>query len=360
MGLANIAGVFSRYFVVGFFLPAFFALVALSQTVSEAFLPPVYLHAGAGAQIAILGGAALPVGLLLLGLHYRVLRLYEGYPLAEHSSLHGVKQIHDALLSVQRWRFRRAMRHCDYNRLDEVGPFDAAWKLDRRFPHDLGHPNDETLLLPTAFGNAVRAFERHSFLRWHLNGIGVWPHVENLLTSQEAQVLADAQGDVAFFINSSLVAVLSALALVIDMVEDTGAPSPVVVLVPVAVTVLAYGAAIGAAANWGEVVRASIDLHRHELYEKLGLRPPRDFKEERQIAWHVNRTLLVGLHLPDEYAAVVREGRDIGVDANDHANLIPPSQLDASTAPAPPVNSGSPRSAGLIATLVNQLGRRSR
>jgi hypothetical protein len=48
------------------------------------------------------------------------------------------------------------------------------------------------------------------------------------------------------------------------------------------VTAVAYSAAIGAAVRWSSAVRASIDLHRREVYENLSVRPPTTFADERQ------------------------------------------------------------------------------
>ncbi len=70
-----------------------------------------------------------------------------------------------------------------------------------------------------------RAFERHSFLRWYLDSIAVWPHIELLLSNDEFQTLSDAKSDVAFFINVSLVSLLSAALLAFDMVVYRSAPS---------------------------------------------------------------------------------------------------------------------------------------
>jgi hypothetical protein len=302
VSLGDVAGVFSRYFIVGFFLPAFFVLVGFSQTVSSAFLPAVYEDAGSGAQIAILGGTALAMGLLLLGIHYFVLRFFEGYPLAEHRSLPGVKQLHWCLLALQRRRYRRMLARCVGSPDDSVA-FDAEWELDRRFPRVRDRPGDVSLLLPTSLGNAIRAFEQHSFLRWHLNAIAVWPHVEALLSEQETQLLSDTRGDVAFFINTSLLSLISVVLFACDAALDKGSPSWLVLLVPLALAWLVYRAAVGATIQWGEVVRASIDLHRLELYRKLGLRVPVDFHDERQIAWRLNATLLIASRLPDELAA---------------------------------------------------------
>ena len=86
-------------------------------------------------------------------------------------------------------------------------------------------PTDDTLLLPTSLGNAIRSFEQHSFIRWHLNSIAVWPCIENLLSDLEFEVLSDVRGDVAFFVNTSLVAFLGGAVLLFDMLAYTSAPS---------------------------------------------------------------------------------------------------------------------------------------
>jgi hypothetical protein len=79
VGLKEIAGVFSRRFVVGFFIPAFFVILALTQLVDHRALPNVYNAAKGGSQVLIVGGFAVLVGLLLSGLHYSLLRFLEGY-----------------------------------------------------------------------------------------------------------------------------------------------------------------------------------------------------------------------------------------------------------------------------------------
>jgi hypothetical protein len=293
MGLSNVVGVFSRYFIVGFFLPAFFVLVVVAHALSAAFLPNVYNEASSAAQIAIIGGTALLTGLLLVGLHYPVLRLFEGYPLQMHRDRFPIKQVHTFLQGGQQRRFDRLKAKTELTNAE----LKDRWNFDREFPRDaLGG------LLPTAFGNAIRAFERHSLIRWELNGIAVWPYVENLLSSQEAQVLADAKGDVAFFINMSLLLPVGGFALGADRLVHDSTLSILLCLIPFALGALAYHWAIGAAIRWGETVRASIDLHRRELYARLGLRTPKNFTDERQLAKCLSATLLAGDPLGDQFA----------------------------------------------------------
>ena len=65
-------------------------------------------------------------------------------------------------------------------------------------------------------------------------------------------------------------------------------------------SLLFYWASITAAIEWGDTVRASIDLHRLELYKGVGLRPPLDFTDEREtVAPALNAALLRGEPIPD-------------------------------------------------------------
>jgi hypothetical protein len=297
MALSSVAGVFSRYFVVGFFLPAFFILIALAHTLDGSFLPGIYEQSSSGAQIAIAGGAGLLIGLLLLGLNYPILRLYEGYPLLAHGSKWPLKRVSAALLGRQQNRYEKLKLSSEDEHAKEERRFNAKWRLDREFPAD--RPG---LILPTAFGNVTRAAERHPFRRWRLNGIAVWPHVENQLSSQEAQVLADSRGDVGFFINLSLLSLISTPVLLADRLANDAYPSALLATVPLVLAAFMYQCAIGAAERLGEAIRACIDLHRREIYTKLGLRTPTSFSDERTIAWNLNNTLLLGDPLPDELA----------------------------------------------------------
>jgi hypothetical protein len=301
VALGNVAGVFSRYFIVGFFLPSFFALVALAQTLTDSFLPAVYTDAGDGARIAIIGGAALLVGLVLLGLNYPIVRLFEGYPLADRAHRWYAKPLYNALIGRQRARYTKMRDACKSPELSPVQQRDAKWRLDKDFPWD-----KESLMLPTALGNAIRAFERHGPTRWGLNAIAAWPHIEMLLQTEETQVQSDAKGDVAFFMNGSLLAVIAGLVLVADQIVNEPLPWLAVALyaIPFILSIAFYRASVGSAQRWGSAVRASLDIHRRELYEKLGLRAPLNFTDEREtVAPALNAALLRGEPIPDALAA---------------------------------------------------------
>lgn len=298
MSPSDVAGVFSRYFIVGFFLPAFFTLVALSQAVTSAFLPSSYEELGGGAQVAVLGGVGLLLGLLMLGLNWQIFRLFEGYPLAERRHLPVFKLAHRCLIAWRRRTFNRLIEARDDPSKDEGARGRAAWRLDLEFPPTAGK------LLPTRFGNAVLAFETHAMKRWGLDSIAAWPRIDMLLSEREAEQQANARGGAAFFVNGSLLVLIAAFVLIANQIADCPLSDVLLLLylIPFGIAWLMARWAVGAATRWGSAVRAAIDLHRFELYKKVGVRSPVSFTDEREnVAAHLNQALIYGEVIPDDY-----------------------------------------------------------
>lgn len=298
MSLGDITGVLSRYFVVGFFLPAYVSLVALWITASSAFIPNSLARYGETTQLLILAGVALVGGLTLSGFSYYITRIFEGYPLERFSAWPVINWGYRAAISLQRRTFDRYRDIRDDKAKPPKDRASAAWTLDRFFPHDRDG------LLPTRIGNAMRAFERHSNVRWGLDGITIWPRIEALMSAEERELHVDAKINLYVFINSAVGAIAVGVCLIVDTSLNspkTGLSSWVFDLIPFVLAYLLYRAAVGPAAEWGDSVRASIDLHRLEIYEKLGVRSPTSFSDERALADRLNKALLYGHPLlPDD------------------------------------------------------------
>lgn len=62
---------------------------------------------------------------------------------------------------------------------------------------------------------------------------------------------------------------------------------------------LCWRASIGAGRRWGATVRAAFDLHRLELYERLGVKTPGTIAEDELIGNAINRMLLFAEPIPD-------------------------------------------------------------
>lgn len=336
MGLPDVAGVFSRKFILGFFIPVFFATIAWAHLVDAQALPSVYRAASSGTQILIIGGFALLVGLLLSGLHYSMIRFLEGYWLLAEDQFAppqrratavgrlGHRIRHRAARRVTRWRLAFGWKRRDYwiarreqlCALEELparskARTDASRKLHEWFP------SDDARVLPTRFGNVVRAFETHPRQRYGLDGIAVWPRIATLLSDGERAELDEATTDLAFWINLLVMVSLGGVLLFAERLwhrpGDSVATAGVEAAILVATIVLAVWMlrrATAAAARWGLPVRAAFDVHRLELYEQLGLRRPASQLEEEAVARAVGRLVAFGEPFPDDVRATAPNDAD--------------------------------------------------
>jgi hypothetical protein len=288
VSIRDISGIFSRFFITGFFLPSFFSLFALWISASND-LPPNDLAAHNNQiQILILSGFAVPIGLTILGLRHPVFRFFEGY-------FFRFRPLERPLLRLQ-WASRERMA------AKKPGSTVTKWKLDRNFPRKKEGEDspDKSRLLPTRVGNAMLAAEDHAWTRWGLDGIAAWPRIDSLLSEREQELHSNQRSDLYFFFNSALGSIAVGVALIADEI----AYRPLsgywlgVYAIPFLGAYALYRLSIGAVERWGLEMRTSVDLHRLELYEKLGVRRPTSPDDERVIAKAVTRLLLRGERLP--------------------------------------------------------------
>lgn len=303
MSLPDIAGILSRYFVLGFFLPVFFTLMIVTQAVSAGFpLPNVYERHSEGARVLILGGVALLLGLLLSGFRYFIDSAFAGAyfvprPGSRLSRILGPWT--RLVLLFQTQTFRRYLEDRDSDRHPKRRQ-SAAWHLDRRFPQW------ESRLLPTSYGNTLRATADYAWSRWGLDLEAVEKHITLLMSDGERDQHTDARTDLAFFRNATLGTLAILAVLVADEITHGALdwkPAVSLYIVVFLIAAAMYGQTVSALDRLGRLKRASIDLHRRELYGKLGLRAPADFREDRDMARAVNRCLLWGAPVPDYLAA---------------------------------------------------------
>lgn len=297
MGLRDITGVFSRYFIVGFFIPSLFTLVLLERLLSGQAVPNALEAYGEDTRILILGAMAVFVGLVLMGL--------QSFPL-ELLFVAGPLRTPLVRLQVSKMDRLRALRN------DASAPQSAraraALEITRRF----GGGAREAVQ-PTRLGNAARSYAASAYARWGLDAVAVWPRVEALMTEQERELHVDAKTDVAFFLNGSLGCLVIGLAALVDGIAYRGDALFTVVLVAVSLLFarFLYLAGVGAATRWSERREASFDLHRGDILTSFGFRDPTGFEDGRTIGIALSRFLLYGVPPGDELlAAATNRDRD--------------------------------------------------
>lgn len=298
--LGSLTGLFSRYFVVGFFVPSFAALGTLALLLTHGTQPNPFVSLGFRPKLIVVAILAVFVGGVLLALRFFIRELFIGALPQAVLRVWPLGPTYGYLLRRQRRRFETALEE----RSEEEDARDVAVLLDRRFPYN------GVRLRPTRFGNVVRGYESYPWVRFGLDDSVVWKRVDTLLTTREQELQATARSDVEVLLNGSLLAAIVGMTVFLDRLVHPSATAASV-LGFAAISYFLYRLAASAEERFGNEKRASIDLHRLELYERLGFRAPRSFLEERdRFAPVLNDLLLWGTEVEDElYAGAYPERR---------------------------------------------------
>ncbi len=158
-----------------------------------------------------------------------------------------------------------------------------------------------------AFQRALATRLRHSsgipLRAGACNSIAAWPRIELMLSAEESSVQLDAKADLAFFLNGVLLTAIAGALLVVDEIVSEPLSGSAVALysIPFVLSWILLRASVGAAQRWGDAVRACIDVHRMDLYTRMGLRSPVSQEDEKKLAGTLSAAILRGEQIPDEH-----------------------------------------------------------
>ncbi|HEX4960634.1 MAG TPA: hypothetical protein VF173_07325 [Thermoanaerobaculia bacterium] len=292
---------FGRDFAIGFLLPVAF-FIPCSLLVANGF-SSVAIHAfleslrGIKDQPALLGATMFVFvlwfgGVTLLALNRTIIRAKEGY-----GKWNPIK----ALAFIERRRFRRLR-----SRLSDLdSDYLLAEKLSLPEIQEVRNnrsnllkrlavrfPKEENDLLPTAFGNTIRAFERYPWIMYGADAIPLWPRMLMVVSGDVRALVDAAKSEMDFWLNlwiAGLVLLAEYLALAI-YTHNRGnlwLLTSILLLLPVS-----SNRAKEAAAGWGEMVKATFDVHLPVLRKTLEMREKQDRTTEREDWRGLNRAFI--------------------------------------------------------------------
>jgi hypothetical protein len=328
---ASLPKLADKNFVIGFLLPVLLAGVASvflfrdtgpGQAVLKAFFVEKTLS---DLTLVIVGVWSVSVLLVLFNYHiYRFLEGYEG-PLRHWRA--GLKRQRDDLDRT----VRRLQADYDLMHREDAGVTDAIkddyyqrWRIRNET-----FPNQARDVLPTRFGNAVRAFEGYSYKVHGVDSIPAWLRLQALIPKDFMATIGDARAQVDFFLNILTLALLIGAAATVRLGinlyivqycaftdlytvtycirhdwADVGFRWEFCVWIVLSLGLArgCYELAIDRAIAWGGLVKSAFDLWLPKLAEQLGHTLP-DTNEARQAFWDtVNSQFLYGVPIPDEVA----------------------------------------------------------
>lgn len=264
--------------VLGWILPA-----TLFAGVLAFFVFPSLDHLPVFKDVADLTPAqrllALAFFAVVLGLFLNAINVYLYRPLEGYSRFPFLwsDRIETSRVEFHRRRKRELVERA---RSEEPG-----WKQGLAFERALQYPADDAEVLPTAFGNAIRAFETYGYDRFGLDSQALWSElyamVDESLREEYAAARAGTDQFVALF---WLAGLFSGISLVTASLS-TNDRLQLAVVGSIAFVTLPfwYLAALKSTRYWQSTHQAIVNLGRPRLAEALGFLLPRGIEREREL-----------------------------------------------------------------------------
>ncbi|NWG06098.1 MAG: hypothetical protein HXY35_05335 [Chloroflexi bacterium] len=195
--------------------------------------------------------------------------------------------------------------------LDELG--DRYYKAAADY--GLAYPEDQADVMPSRFGNALKAAENYPGERYGFDGVQFWPRLVHVIPIEYKMTIDGVRNELSFLVNMSILSMTFSfccvLAVFFSMWAVPGAgTSPSVYLdflwvvfkfLSLAALGFAggfffYNASIFSVGSFGLVIRSAFDLFRLDLMKKLGLERPKDSAEEFDKWQNLNELIALGSH----------------------------------------------------------------
>jgi hypothetical protein len=300
--LSSVAKLADKAFVIGFLLPA---LLAVYTAINVFGCPKSFgehCNVTAGNPFENLTYVALVVwflAVLLLTLNHTAYRMLEGYlpPIAWLTSVQDYHRNQFQALTDERKRLRDAR------------DFSESGKVLRELL--AAYPAKPASILPTAFGNRIRAFESYATTVYGADSIPIWSRLGAVVPAAYQAQIGDARAQVDFFVNVLLLALVIACIAIVQLVREFVkphvAPVPgdtshllIVAAIALAVAVVAYQWAVSRIGAWGELVKSAFDCYLPALAAQLGYELPDSESKRREFWLDVTRLFL--------YNDLIRDG----------------------------------------------------
>jgi len=223
--------------------------------------------------MVIVGGLLLVAisGAVARQMDNAMLRWLEGY----WPHWPGVRQLRSALCRRQIRRIEEAEETLAALQRKGLDAWDAEaltrWnRADALLRHA---PRDAGQVMPTALGNILRAAERRPRARFGLEVVDVWPRLWMLLPERARKDVGEAREG----LNTGVRLVFWGLLFVLWSLVAWWAVIPGLL-----VALLAYRWTLTQAKIYGDLLEASFDLHRFDLYKALHWPLPQNTLDEKE------------------------------------------------------------------------------
>ena len=258
------------------------------------------------------------LGFTLTSLNTFVMKFFEGYVFFKRFKFMIVKhQKHAKQLLRKRELIQRKIDRLSETQTQReqeklIGLIDQAQLLDTYFQANFPYPYNDEDIMPTKFGNIMKASETYPMERYNIDGVPLWPRLINVIPDRYMSFLDQKNNQLSFLLNCSVLSALfSVLCLVAAIYQFILAqltlhnlPSPIyfvqidrgievysqraflygaILLLSLFMAYLFHRASLFIVSEYGDIIRSTYDLFRFDLLVQLKRKPPKTIIKEREI-----------------------------------------------------------------------------
>ncbi len=301
--LQELKGYFGRDFLLSAFFPVlFFAGLSLmlsleiTQGLNVALagwekLPVI------SRSLIVIGGSVVVVVLayLLYNFQYSLIRLFEGYWPRRRFFLW--LRNRRVKFYRRRWEHLKALAQSASTSQEA----NEIWaELLAFYPP----PNHVDKMMPTRLGNILRAAEIYPYERYGIDAAVIWPRLRPLLKPEVMALLEDRKTTLVFMLSVSLLsATFSLIWCPLLALQTNRWDLFLLCALGWPLTWMCCQNALQSALAYGEQLKVTFDLYRHELLRAMNRPLPKDAEDERKEWLRLTRFFQRNLPLPSTPSA---------------------------------------------------------
>ncbi len=133
------------------------------------------------------------------------------------------------------------------------------------------YPDEKQFILPTRFGNTIRAIERYPSVMYGADFVEVWPRLRAVTPADFLDEVDSSKSELDFWVNALVLSSLCAFEGFAVCLYSGQRLALLYVVAAGCVSVLSYRSARFAAERWGQFVKATYDVFLRELESKTGM-----------------------------------------------------------------------------------------
>ena len=153
-------------------------------------------------------------------------------------------------------------------------------------------PDDERWLLPTSFGNTVRAFEVYSRIMYGMDAIVGWNRLLAVVPVDYRSLIDDAKTYVDFWANVWFFGIVVFMEYVALAWHTHQRPLLWIPFIALLASTVAFFRAQTSAIEWGDFVKSAFDTYLVDLRKKLAFPLPKNRDEEKDMWLAFSRSVL--------------------------------------------------------------------